>query len=254
MRREQPTGWSLSGFASAELPHTQRYIVEDEVLVHVLNDTDVFERFVMESFNSINLRWQARTQAALPFDSDEYLRYYYTAVRTRVARVNNERFTIRCDDPWALNPVFATVMAGIGLVVLETPSVTYRPVWDSVHDDKIMTKDEQANLTRRIRSLVDVDGMKFMPIFAISGDRTGVAEVMQILPMRDSMGRVTRIASGTDFDPLAAVAFLIGGLSPELWEGQSLPTHPQLMPKFFLEKAVLLSEIYYKMSEAGIGK
>jgi len=254
MRRDEPSGWSLSGFASAELPRTQRYIVEDEVLVHVLKDTDVFERFVDESYNSISLRWQARTQAALPFNPEEYRRYYYTALRTRVARVNNERFQVRCDDPWALNPVFAAVLAGIGLVVLETPSVTYRPVWDSAHDDKIMTKDEQANLTRRIRSLVDVDGMKFMPIFAISGDRTGVADVMQILPMRDALGRVTRLTSGTDFDPLAAVTFLIGGLSPELWDGQPLPTHPQLMPKFFLEKASLLSEIFYKMSEAGIGK
>lgn len=254
MRRDNPSGWSLSGFASAELPRTQRYIAEEEVLVRVLSDTDVFERFVLESFNSINLRWQARTQSDLPFDSDEYKRYYYTALRTRVARVNNERFHVRCDDPWALNPVFAAVLAGIGLVVLETPAITYRPVWDPTHDAMLMSKDEQANMTRRINSLVDVEGMKFLPIKAIAGDRTGVAEIMQILPMRDAKGRITKLSSVTDFDPLAAVAYLIGGLSPELWDGQSLPSHPQLMPKFFLDKAALLSEIYYKLSEAGIGK
>lgn len=254
LRREKTNVSSLSGFASAELPRVQRFIANEEVVVNVLNDVDVFERFLSEAYLSIQYRWQARTRSDLPFTEEEYIRYGYTAVRTRVARVNNERFAVRCDDPWALHPFLAAVLSGVGLVALETPAVTFRPQWLKKNDAFLLTKDEQAHLTRRIKSLIDVDGMGFMPIYAISGDRSGVKNVMSLIPMRDSLGQVLQLKSHYDFEPIAAVAYLIGGLTPAAWDGLALPNHPQLMPAFFIEKAVLLSEIYNKMSEIGVGK
>jgi hypothetical protein len=253
-RRESSQGDALSGFASGELPRVKRFIADEENVVYVLNDTDVFERFLAEAYASIGFRWHARTQSELPFTEAEYIRYGYTAVRTRVARVNNERFAVRCDDPWALNPVLAAVLAGVGLVALETPAITYRPKWLDKNNEFLLTKDEQANLTRRIKSLVDVDGMGFMPIYAISGDRSGVKNIMSLIPMRDALGQITQLKSVYDFEPIAAVAYLIGGLTPAAWDGMSLPAHPQLIPAYYIEKAILLSEIYNKMSEAGVGK
>jgi hypothetical protein len=223
-------------------------------VVHVLNDTDVFERFLSEVYASIGFRWQARTQSDLPFTEEEYIRYGYTAVRTRVARVNNERFEVRCDDPWALNPFLAAALAGVGLVTLEIPVISYRPVWMDKNNTFLLKKAEQANLTRRIKSLVDVDGMGFMPIYAISGDRSGTPNLMSLIPVRDELGRVSQLKSSYDFEPIAAVAYLLGGLTPAAWDGTSLPNHPQLMPARFIETAVLLSELYNKLSEAGIGK
>jgi hypothetical protein len=256
MRRDEARASSLSGFASAELPRTKRLIVEKEVVVTVLHDKDVFERFNFEAYKVLELRWQAVTGArsVLPFTEVEYLKYGYTAVKTRVSRVNNERFHTRCDDHWALNPVLAAVLAGVGLVMLETPAVTFRPKWNVEHDSMLLTMDEQRDMTRRIKSLVDVQNLGFVPILAISGDRSGLKEVMNLIPARDEMGQVKELKSYYDFAPIAAVAYLIGGLSPELWTGTALPEHPQLLPAYFIEKAVLLSEIYYKLSEMGVGK
>lgn len=254
MRREKTNVSSLSGFASAELPRVQRYIANEEVVVNVLNDKDVFERFMSEAYNSLAYRWYARTRSELPFTENEYTRYGYTAVRTRVARVNNERFTVRCDDPWALHPFLAAVLSGVGLVTLETPAITFRPAWLKENDEFLLTKDEQAHLTRRIKSLVDVDGMGFMPILAIGGDRSGLKNVMSLIPVRNALGQVVELKSHYDFEPIAAVAYLISGLTPAAYDGFALPNHPQLMPAFFIEKAVLLNEIYNKMAEIGVGK
>jgi len=256
MRRDEAQASSLSGFASAELPRTKRLIVEKEVVVTVLQDKDVFERFLSEAYQALAIRWQAVTgsPSVLPFTEAEYLLYGYTAVKTRVSRVNNERFHTRCDDPWALHPVLAAVLAGVGLVMLETPSVTFRPRWAPENDQYLLSSEQQRDLTRRIKSLVDVQNLGFVPILAISGDRTGTKEIMNLIPVRDELGQVKELKSYYDFAPIAAVAYLIGGLSPELWTGMSLPEHPQLMPAYFIEKAVLLSEIYYRLSEMGSGK
>jgi len=256
MRRDGASASPLSGFASAKLPGAKRFVAEKEVVVNVLQDTDVFELFLSEAYSSLETRWHAvqGNQDPMPFTESEYIKYGYTAVKARVSRVNNERFHTRCDDPWALNPLLAAVLASVGLVESETPVMTIKPKWLAVNDVHVLSRDEQADVTRRIRSLELVDNLGFVSIRAIAGDRTGVSEVMRIIPLRAPDGRIVQLASSYDVDSIAAVAYLLGGLCPELWDGMALPTHPQFIPAYFYEAIELVFQLRYRMSEVGYGK
>jgi hypothetical protein len=189
---------------------------------------------------------------AFPVTQEDLIRYCYTAVKSRVSRVRNERFHTRCDDPWSLPTPIATALAGIGRVALEYPHMEIIPKWNVECDPMLLTQEETRVVTQRLRAVERDQDAKLLFARAISGDKTGDEALMALVPVRDAMGRVVELTSRSDFDPIAGLVYLLMGLEPSLTPDESvLPTHPLLMSPVYIRTAALLMQMH-RFVEAGV--
>lgn len=243
-------GLGLDNFVSAERT------IENEVLeVTVLSDELIFDRFVESAYDAISSRWgMFHPGADFPVTREMFIRYAYTAVKARVARVRNERFHVRCDDQWTLPAPLAAILAGVGEVLLEAPVMTIRPKWDERHDDKILTYEEWVMVSRRMRAVEKDENCRFIFAHAIDGGKTGDEALMVLIPVRDASGRIVQLEGHAkmDVDPIAACAYLILGLEPQDAEGLALPTHA-LRSSPWSFKAQALTHVLHRFAEASVG-
>lgn len=222
--------------------HVERSIADSEVEVTVLNDPQIFSRYVANIYDAISYRWLSdHVNGTPPVDAEEFLRYAITAVRTRVARVNNERFTSRCDDPWCLPAQLAVPINGIGRVTAERKIITINPAWNKALDPQLLGQQEQRRVTRRMKDMTEYQGSKFVMVDALAGQRDGDEILMSLVPVRDEHGAITELRSDYDIDPIAAAVYLICGLYPQALDGVALPSHPLLMSASYIRTAGVLA-------------
>jgi len=245
---------SLQGLSEVKGVSIEREYADKELNVDVLSqDVTMFERFVNEQYDIIDMRWGSFKTSETPVTRDEFLRYCYTAVRARVARVRNERFQIRCDSEWQLVTGLASMLAQIGRVTLTAPSVTILPRWNTSHDEYVIADRSQfLSISQKLRMMAKDPDCKFIFADAISGDRNGDPVLMGLIPVRDEMGKLLRVRGQKDFDAIAGVSFFILDLDPEGLDGMALESHPLLMPPYFLRAAVVL-QYMTRYSEVSVG-
>jgi hypothetical protein len=245
----------LKGLDVAKFVSAERTIGNEVLEVTVLMDEIIFDRFVDSMYDAVATRWEMfHSGATFPVTQELFLRYAYTAVRTRVARVRNERFHVRCDDAWTVPAPLAAVLAGLGNVMLEAPVAEIRPKWDGRHNDKLLSYEEWESVSRRMRAVEKDENCKFIFAHAIEGGRTGDEVLMCLIPVRDATGRLVQLegAFKMDVDPIAGVAYLILGLEPEDAEGLALPTHMLRTSPWSFKVQGLLT-ILNRFAEASVG-
>jgi hypothetical protein len=241
----------LKGLPEAKGLHAERVIGDREEEVEVLHDVDLFDRYVTSVHTALSFRWAAdHANGTLPVSAEEFLQYAYTAVRSRVARVRNERFHTRCDDRWCIPAQIAVPVNGIGRVLLEKRVVTLVPSWNKAHDKKLLDRDTWVSISQRMRAMTDYPGSKFVMMDALAGDRSGDEILMSLIPVRDEHGRITTLRSEYDIDPIAAATYLISGLSPRSLDGVVLPDHPLLMSPSYIRAAGIMQFLDY-LAEVG---
>jgi len=242
---------SQSALGNIKGVSVERDYANGEVYVSVLSlDTALFERWINDQYDIMDSRWAAVKSSDLPISRDDFLKYCYTAVRTRVARVRDEKFPIRCDSPWMLPTGLATVLGMLGRAL--TPGATYLPMWDTANDDRITTSREEFHrLSARLRIIHDDAEVPFMFARGISGDRDGDSTLMVLLPVRDELGKLLKVRGQKDFDAIAAFAFLIFDLSRGDLDGLALDDYPALAPQFL--RAAVIMQYMTRYAEISIG-
>lgn len=239
-REESRKAPSHQGLREVKGVSIEREYAEKELYVTVLSqDVAMFERFVGDQYDIIDMRWGSFKSTDTPVSRDEFMRYAYTAVRTRIARVRNERFHIRCDSEWQLVTGLASILAQVGRVTLAAPGVTILPQWDARLDSNLLTREEFHSLSQRLRMMAKDPDCKFVFADAISGDRSGDLVLMSLLPVRDEVGRIVEVRGTKDFDAIAGVSYLLLDLEPEGLGDLALIPHPLLVPPFVLRAAVV---------------
>lgn len=228
---------------------SERSVVEEVLEVKVFNeDANLFTQFVSDIYDAIAAQYvnvTGRTPMAFPVTREEFVDYAFTALRTRVARVNNERFPIRCNDPWQLPSVLAAAINGVGRVTLETPVVTITPVWNSDYNDHVLDVRMWHSVTQRLRAVAANSEMKLVLIKAIADDKSGDENVLSLVPVRDELGRITQLRNREhEVDPIAAVVYLLAGFAPDIYAGLSLATHPLLLPPYYITVAALHQNLW----------
>lgn len=218
------------------------------------NDATLFIEFVGDIFDAIEVEYVtvAGCGNALPFTKDDFVKYAFTAMCTRVRRVNNdrtfinsERFELRCDDPWQLPAGIAAVINAVGRVVLENPVITIEPVWNHEYDSYVLSQREWHRITQQLRAISRAGNMKLVLVNALSGDRSGDEMLMSLIPVRDEMGRIVQIAHRTmPVDPIAAAVYIISGFDPEIYAGVSLALHPLLLPPYYVTVGALRQNLW----------
>lgn len=239
----------LKGFGEITKLGSNRLIVDevqDMVLWQYRSDSEIFERFVLDIWDVYNERWgMYHNGQPLPVTSDEFLRYAYTAVKTRVSRVRNERFQFRCDGPWQLPAPLAVAINGIGRVSLEAPVVTILPAWNPEYDPYLITNErEWYRITERLRAVGADPDCKIILIKQLAGDRTGDENVMSLVPVRDEAGRLVRLHGDHPVDAVAATVYLISGFQSDVYGEITLRTHPQRLPAYYMETAALVQYMW----------
>lgn len=244
---------SQQGLREVKGVSIEREYAEKELNVTVLSqDVAMFERFISEQFDIIDMRWVAYKSTETPVTREEFLRYAYTAVRTRVARVRNERFHVRCDSEWQLVTGLAAMLAQIGRVTITAPSVTIIPKWNEELNASLMSREEFLSVSQRLRMMAKDPDCKFVFADAISGDKSGDPVLMALIPVREEDGRIKTIRGQKDFDAVAGVSFFILDLDPEGIDGAALNTHPLLLPPYFLRVAVVM-QYMTRYAEVSVG-
>lgn len=220
--------------------------VQDMVLWQYQSDAQIFERFVLDIWEVYNERWgMYHNGMDLPVSREDFVRYAYTAVKTRVSRVRGERFHLRCDDPWQLPAPLAVAINALGRVSLEAPVVTILPAWNPEYDSTlIVEKREWHRITERLRAIGNDPDCKIILIKQLSGDQAGDENVMSLVPVRDELGRLVRLHANHPVDAVAATVFLISGFQPTVYGEFTLRTHPQLLPAYYMETAALAQYLW----------
>lgn len=234
---------------------SSQIVVEEGVrYMQVLSDTAILEGFASEVYSQINETWLQFHDTDMRVTEEQFLRYVYTAIVTRVSRVTNaryvvngERFNIRCDDAWAMPASIANVLSGIGNVILESPVARLVPSLDldSVQS-KVMTQAEQISTTNALRAMANDDRLKLVFASAIEGNRDGDPMTMALLPIRDGLGRLQALHYHVPIDAVAAASYLILGIWPVGWDGVAPSGHPTLLPPWSIGVATIavhLSEL-----------
>lgn len=215
--------------------------VQDMLLWHDTSDAALFDKFVSDIWSVYNERWgMYHNGQDLPVSEDDFLRYAYTAVKTRVSRVRGDRFHLRCDDPWQLAAPLALAVNGLGRVSLEAPVVTIMPLWNPEYDARVITdQQEWYRITERLRAVGEDRDCKIVLVKAMAGDRTGDESVMSLVPVRDELGRLVRLHANHTVDAVAATVFLISGFQATIYGEFTLRTHPQILPPYYMDVAAL---------------
>lgn len=244
---------SQQGLREVKGVSIERDTADKELFVTVLSkDVTWFERFVNEQYDIVDMRWSSYKSTETPVTREEFMRYAYTAVRTRVARVRNDRFQIRCDSEWQLVTGLASMLAQIGRVTLAVPGLTIQPLWNVDHDVHLLSREEFLVISQKLRMMSKDPDCKFVFADAISGDKNGDPVLMALIPMRDELGRVIQVRGQKDFDAIAGVSFLILDLDPEGIGDMALVSHPLLLPPYFLRAAVVL-QYMTRYAEVSVG-
>jgi hypothetical protein len=232
-----------------------RTVATERLEVHVLSDVEVFDNFVLSVYDSVVNQWAAtHPTGVFPVSVEDFTLYSYTAVKTRVSRVRDERFSIRCDASWVLPTPIASVLAKLGRVEYDRPVLTVWPKWNIEHDGKLLSYDRWELISRTLRAIERDPLTKLVFAHAIEGGKSGDESLMNLIPVRDAQGRVTpdRITGYHDVDPIAAAVYLVLGLWPEQWDGNVLPSHPLLLPHSYVESAAVLMTLH-RLAEASSG-
>jgi hypothetical protein len=235
---------SGSGFT-----HSERYIGERRLNVSALVELDTFAEFVDGLYNVVDSRWGMYHHGSdTPVTREELHQYAITAVVSRVMRVRNERFHIRCDDAWTLPAPLAAILAGIGRITLEAPVLTIIPSIDKALIDGAMTYDEWWRVSNVLRGMEQDPNCKFVFAHAIAGEKDGDEALMSLIPVTDDEGRLVELRQRYEIHPIAAAAYLILGLRPEGFvDGEALAVHPLLRSPHFIRIAgvrAFLSRFY----------
>jgi len=228
---------------------SERSVVEEVLEVKVFSeDATLFTEFVSDIYDAIAAQYvnvTGSTPMAFPVSREEFVAYAFTALRTRVARVNNDRWPIRCNDPWQLPSVLAAAINGVGRVTLETPVVTITPVWNSEYDTMLLDVRSWHSVTQRLRAVAANSEMKLVLIKAIADDKSGDENVLALVPVRDNMGRIVQLRQREhEVDPIAAVVYLLAGFAPDIYAGLTLATHPLLLPPYYITVAALHQNLW----------
>jgi len=228
---------------------SERSVVEEVLEVKVFSeDANLFTEFVTDLYEAIASQYSVvsgGTPMAFPVTLQEFVDYAFTALRTRVARVNNDRFPIRCNDDWQLLSVLAAAINGVGRVTLETPVVTITPVWNSEYDGHVLDVRSWHSVTQRLRAVAKNSEMKLLLVRAIADDKSGDENIMALVPVRDAMGRIVQLHQRDhEVDPIAAVVYLLSGFAPDIYAGLTLATHPLLLPPYYITVAALHQNLW----------
>lgn len=228
---------------------SERSVVEEVLEVKVFSeDARLFTEFVSDIYDAIAAQYVNVTGSipmTMPVTREEFIAYAFTALRTRVARVNNERFPIRCNDPWQLPSVLAAAINGIGRVTLETPVVTITPVWNPAYNEAVLDVRTWHSVTQRLRAIAANSEMKLVLIKAIADDKSGDENILSLVPVRDELGQIVQLRKREhEVDPIAAVVYLLAGFAPDIYAGLSLATHPLLLPPYYITVAALHQNLW----------
>jgi hypothetical protein len=215
------------------------------------NDAELFVEFIGDIYDAIEAQYTATPGCGeLKFTKMELIKYAFTGMRTRLARVNNERFEIRCDDPWQMPAIIAAVINSVGRVIIENPVLTIEPKWNTEYDSFLLTQREWHSVTQRIRATGRVEHLKLVLVNALSGDRSGDEMLMSLIPVRSEDGRIVQIGHRTmPVDPIAAAVFIISGFDPEIYAGVSLALHPLLLPPYYITVGAVRQNLW-RLSDA----
>jgi len=227
-----------AAFDGSELSraHSQVMPAREVKVVVFTTDDLLFRRFVKTMYDAHVMSWEAyHPQGTFPVTEDEWLQYAFTALRSRLARVNDEHGQIRSDDEWQIPAMLATVINAIGRVTLDGPAMQYTPVWNSEYDDQLLTRDEWMRVTAKLRvAAADREYCKFIFVRNLSGDRSGDDMVMDLIPVRDSSGRIIRLHSDVPVDGVAAFVYLAFGFLPEAFSNLDETIHPRVLPRKYI--------------------
>jgi hypothetical protein len=228
---------------------SERTVVEEVVRMTVFSEDSVlFQEFVGDVYDAIVSQYvivSGGEPLVFPVSKVDFVKYAFTAVKTRVARVNNERWPIRCNDPWQLPSVIAAAINGIGLVTLERPIATIVPVWNAEYDAFLLDVREWNSITQRLRAVALNSEMKIVLVKAIADDKYGDEAIMALVPIRDELGRIVRLGNRTqEVDTIAAVVYLLAGFAPDIYAGLNLATHPLLLPPYYATVAALHQSLW----------
>lgn len=232
---------------------SERTVAEEVLNVSVFqSDAELFIKFVGDVYDSIESQYITAVgqDRALPFTKEDLVRYAFTGVRTRLARVNNDRYDIRCDDPWQMPAILAAIMNSIGRVQIEDPVCTMTPVWNAEYDQQLLTRAEWTRVTQHLRGVARNAQMRIVLVNSLAGDRSGDEMLLSLVPVRDEVGRIVRIASRTQpVDAIAAAVYVIAGFAPDIYAGVSTAQHPLLLPPFYITVAALHQNLW-RLSDA----
>lgn len=228
---------------------SERSVVEEVFEVPVFSqDAELFITFCNDVYDAIAAQYLIVTgndPGTFPVSRDEFVDYAFTALRTRVARVNNDRFPIRCNDPWQLPSILAAAINGIGRVALEIPVVTITPVWNREYDSRVLDVRSWHSVTQRLRAVASNSEMKLVLVKALADDKSGDENILSLVPVRDEHGRIVQLRhTQHEVDPIAAVVYLLAGFAPDIYAGLTLATHPLLLPPYYITVAALHQNLW----------
>jgi hypothetical protein len=205
----------MSAARAASTPTTNSVrpnLVTREVVKHtVVSDIDVFRAFTGSMHNALTDHVETRG-LRMNVSLDELFKYYLTAVRARTYRANRQyeshdpTFHIKCNSAWCLPATFASIVDKLGVVELDVPRATFVPVWPSELNE--LTYSEPAELvptTQKLASLSDHPDLRLTFVTALQNNVTGDAEVMTLIPLRDTEGRIRQVRGRMPFDGVSAV-------------------------------------------------
>jgi hypothetical protein len=232
---------------------SERTVVEEVQQMEVFkNDAELFTSFVVDVYDALAAQYvivSGGRPMDFPVTQEEFVKYAFTAMKTRVSRINNnsatsagvsgQRWPIRTNDVWQLPSVIAAAINGIGIVTLEAPVVTLVPVWNPEYDNMLLTVREWHSITQRLFAVARNSEMKVVFVKAIADDKFGDEALMSLIPIRDELGRIVRLGSHHTVDTIAAVVYLLAGFDPDVYAGLTLATHPMLLPPYYVTAAAL---------------
>jgi hypothetical protein len=241
-----------TAFEGAELARVHSSVaVAREVKLRVFEtDDSLFRQFIAATYRSHTYKWEAvHPQGTFLVTEEEWYRYAVTALRSRLARVNDERGHIRSDAEWQIPSMIAAVLNGIGRVTIDAPAMVYTPVWNIAYDGLLLTVNEWADITARLRSIAaDREFTKFVFVRNLTGDRTGDPMIMDLIPVRDTTGKIVQLRSQVPVDGVAAFVYLAMGFLPVEYAVFDLNVHPRALPPKYLEAEV----VEYGVEEMGL--
>jgi len=213
-------------------------------------DDSLFRTFIDAAYDSHVYKWEAtHPVGSFTVTREEWMKYAFTALRSRLARVNDESGQIRSDDEWQIPSMIASVLNAVGKVTIDAPAMQYTPVWNKAYDNMVFTKPEWAHVTAKLRALAaDRDNAKFVFVRSLAGDRSGDRMIMDLIPVRDAVGKIVRLHANQPVDGVAAFVYLAMGFAPEVYANLTLEVHPRALPGRYLDSDV----VEYGATELGL--
>lgn len=229
-------------FEGTELARIQSQVtIAREVRVTVFATDDVlFQKFVNAMYDAHVYVWEAtHPSGSFPVNREEWLKYAYTALRSRLARVNDESGQIRSDDEWQIPATLASVLNAVGRVTIDGPAMQYTPVWNSQYDVMILDRSEWSRITTKMRAAAsDRTNAKFVFVRSLTGDRSGDPMIMDLIPVRGVDGRIVRLHSDVPVDGVAAFVYLACGFAPDVFANLTFEIHPRTLPRRYIDADV----------------